>query len=413
MAGALDGIRVLDLTHAIAGPYCTQLMADMGADVIRVEEPATAPNRRRGFTPPPRDPTLPQISISAFFVQHNRHKRSLTLDMKHPAGMAVMAGLVRVSDVVLESFLPRTRAKLGFDYEWARELNPGIIWGTMSSYGRTGPEADRGGFDFIVQARTGIMSITGEPDGPPMKSGISLVDYLAGLHMSTALLGALHHRQRTGQGQLVDVSLFDSAASCLDGLPIFVTAMGGKPGRVGNFYPIIRPPGYTIYRCKDGDLAMGASKGPLWARLAHVIGRPDMTPEPDTAEVEAWEAHVAEGVREVARWAAQYTRAEAMAILDAAGVPCDRVQTVNELMEDPLIEARGIVAEYRFNPLGTVRTIANPLHFSETPVTFGDRVPDPGEDNWDILTGVLGYSDDRAADVIASGVTESYATEGP
>ena len=242
---ALDGVRVIDLSQMIAGPYCTQLLADLGADVIKVEEPIAALRTRITLGPPaPED-----RRFAAYWVASNRNKRSVTLDLKQPEAKAVLADLVRSSDVVVENYGQHTRQQLGVTDERGLALNPTLVWASLTGYGRSGPDAGRDGWDFTAQARGGLLSLTGEPDGQPMKTGNSAADYLAGLHLAVAVLGALMQRVHTGRGQTVDISLLEPVMACLDGFPLWYSIAGVLPERSGNFHPA-KVPGYSVFRLR-------------------------------------------------------------------------------------------------------------------------------------------------------------------
>jgi glutaryl-CoA transferase len=238
MAGALDGLRVIDLSQMIAGPYCTQLLADLGADVIKVEDPATAPSRRKGRSPPVKAVDGSITTFAAYWLSANRNKRAASLDLKLKEGREALRELVAASDIVVENLSSRAQASLGLKYSWATQARPDVIWASLTGVGRTGPDADRGGWDLLAQPRSGLMSLAGPRDGPPMKSGTSLIDYIGGLHLAVAVLAAVRHRERTGEGQFIDVALLDCAVACLDGFPLWPTIAGVVPERNGNHNPM-------------------------------------------------------------------------------------------------------------------------------------------------------------------------------
>ena len=232
--GALDGVQVVDLSQMIGAPYCTQLLADLGADVIKVEEPTVALFTRVALSPPGGDESR---RFSGYWLATNRNKRSLTLDLRHPDAKQVLADLVARADVVVENFGSRAGRSLGIDESWGLGAAPDVIWASLTGYGRTGPEAERDGWDLVAQARGGLLDMTGDPDGPPMKSGNSSADYLAGLHLAVGILAALHQRAATGEGQVIDVSLLEPVVACLDGFPLWHSISGITPTRTGNFHP--------------------------------------------------------------------------------------------------------------------------------------------------------------------------------
>jgi formyl-CoA transferase len=404
MAGALDGVRVIDLSQMIAAPYCTQMLADLGADVIKVERPGVP---RDGYSPAfERDGK--RVSISGFFLANNRNKRALSLDLAKPGAKDVLADLLRVSDVVVENYSLHTRTLLGLTEEWGWSVRPDLVWASLTGLGRTGPEAHRNGYDYLAQARGGWMSITGDPDGPPMKSGSSMADYSAGLHLGMGILAALRHRDRTGEGQLVDVSLLDSVPPVLDGFPLWYSIGGIVTRRNGHFHPI-KHPGYSMYACSDGYVVLGAV-GPSWLRLLRdVMARPDLLEMPDVTNPDEYNAHASRMVEEVAAWMGPRGRDDVAALLDEHRVPNEPVRDLAEIWDDPQLEARDMFWEYEYAPLGQIKTIGSPIHMSRTPPGFRMPPPQCGEHNSEILAEVLHYEEERIAELAVSGVLEGYA----
>ena len=394
--GALDGVRVLDMTWSIAGPYAGQVLGDLGADVIRVEHPGRSLSERLNLTPPGWDGE----KFSPYFIANNRNKRSLSLNLKSEDGMAVLADLVAVSDMVIENFGYDARENL-VDEQWAWSINPRIIWGSLTMFGRTGPEATRDGLDILAQARSGIVDMTGHPDQPPTKTGHSIADYTAGTHFLVGLLAALYQREHTGKGQLVDISLLEPAVSCLDGLPLWYSIAGETPVRTGNDHPT-RLPGYKIQECSDGMIAATSVGGPFDEFVAEILERPDLSPLP-----ESWEPNyreVADEISEVyAAWTAARTREEVQRILTDFGIPNEPVRSLAEIWDDPQLEARGMFIEYPYRGLGEIRTIGSPLKLSDSPVEMRHVPPELGEHNDEILSELLGYDEDRVAELNSGG----------
>lgn len=402
MPGALDGIRIIDLSQMIAGPYCTQLLGDLGADVIKVEEPATAPSRRVGRSPRVTGADGQPTTFSSWWLGTNRNKRAVSLDLRTEAGRAVFADLVKTSDVVVENLGADARERLQLDEHWAWAINPGLVWASLTGFGRTGPDRNREGWDILAQARGGLMSLTGYADGPPMKTGVSVVDYLSGLHMATAILAALRHRDRTGEGQLIDIALLDCLVPCLDGFPMWHSIAGVTPLRSGNHHPM-KFPGYTLYEAKDGILAIGAPPGPIWTRVAAVIGRPDLSEVPDPVNKARWDAFYDVALPAVTAWVAERTLEAAGAALDAGGVPNEPVHDVGEIWNDRQLQARGMFYEGEFAPLGRVRMVGSPLKLSRTPVEYRRPPTIASEHTIEILTDVLGYDDGQIAALVRDG----------
>jgi crotonobetainyl-CoA:carnitine CoA-transferase CaiB-like acyl-CoA transferase len=393
---ALDGVRVLDLTWSIAGPYCGQVLGDLGADVIRVDHPGRGMSERLNLSPPGWEGE----KFSPYFISTNRNKRSVTVNLTSDEGRQVFADLVKVSDIVVENFGHDAREKL-VDENWAWEINPRIIWGSLSMLGRTGPEADRDGLDILVQARSGIVDITGHPEHQAAKVGNSVTDYGAGTHLVIGLLAALYQRDRIGKGQLVDISMLEPAVACLDGLPLWHSIAGETPQRVGNEHPT-RLPGYKILECTDGLIAV-AGIGPAFDRfVAEALERPDLAPIPLMHE-DAYR-QIADQVSTLfLAWAAKRTRSQAQQDLTAAGINNEPVRTIPEIWSDPQLEARGAFMDYEYPGLGEIRTIASPFHLSESPVEVRHVPPSTGEHNDEILSDLLGYDDDKIATLNANG----------
>jgi crotonobetainyl-CoA:carnitine CoA-transferase CaiB-like acyl-CoA transferase len=395
---ALDGVRVVDLSQMIGAPYCTQLLADLGGDVVKVEEPTTALFTRVALSPPGADE---RHRFSAYWVATNRNKRSLTLDLRHPDATAVLADLVATADVVVENFGTRARRSLGIDEHWGRSVRPDLIWASLTGYGRTGPEAQRDGWDLVAQARGGLLDMTGAPDGPPTKSGNSSSDYLGGLHLAVAILAALHQRTATGEGQVIDISLLEPIVACFDGFPLWHSIAGVTPKRTGNFHPAGLP-GYSVFPARDGHLVIGAV-GASFTRLLVFLGREDLSgglPPAGEHERRAWFDEI---VAIITDWTSTRSRDEVAAELDALDVPNEPVRTLAEVWDDPQLEARGTFLEHEESWLGPIRTVGSPLHLSASPVEVRHAPPAAGEHNEEILRD-LGYDDERITALIVDGV---------
>jgi crotonobetainyl-CoA:carnitine CoA-transferase CaiB-like acyl-CoA transferase len=396
---ALDGVRVIDLSQMIGAPYCTQLLADLGADVIKVEEPTTALFTRVALSPPGADE---QHRFSAYWVATNRNKRSLTLDLRRPDARAVLAELVATADVVVENFGAHARRSLGIDAAWGHEIRTDLIWASLTGYGRTGPDAERDGWDLVAQARGGLLDMTGEPDGPPIKSGNSSSDYLGGLHLAVGILAALHQRAATGEGQVIDVSLLEPVVACFDGFPLWRSIAGVTPQRSGNFHPAGLP-GYSVFPARDGHLVIGAV-GASFTRLLTFLGRADLADGLAPAGEEARRAWFDEVVAIISTWTAAHTRDELMCELDGLEVPNGAVRSVAEVWDDPQLQARGAFVEHEETWLGPIRTVGSPIHLSGSPMEVRYAPPAAGEHNEQILRDELGYDDDGIARLVAAGV---------
>ena len=375
----LDGLKIVDLTRVLAGPFCAMLLGDMGADVIKIEEPNEGDDARMWAPFVGAD-----HSWSAYFLGVNRSKRSLTLDLKSPDGAKVLRQLLERADVFIENFKPGSLDKLGFGYDAVHALNARLVYCSISGYGRTGPRRHLTGYDPIVQAESGFMDITGTPDGPPVRSGIAMTDYLAGLYAFGGILLALRDRDRTGQGQQVDIALFDSVLSTLS-MPLGILQATGKgPRRMGNAHAAIAP--YETFLAKDGMVMIAAANGRLWKQLCSAVGRGDLIEDPrfttNTDRVKNRPALKAE----IEEAFAAYDVDALTALMEKAGVPCGRVRTVAEAVQDPQIEARQMLLPLNDKELGDFRVLGNPIKLSDHPQGAIRRPPKKGEHTAEILS---------------------------
>jgi len=369
-AGALDGLVVADFSRVLAGPFATMHLADLGATVVKVERPGTGDDTRAWGPPFASD------GQSAYFRSVNRNKRSVALDLGSTDGRAAAEALVRRADVLVENFLPGTMEKFGLGWEQARELNPRLVYCSITGFGRDGG-AELAGYDFVVQAVGGLMSVTGERDGPPLKVGVALVDVLTGQFALAGILAALHARHRTGGGQRVEVDLLSSLLAGLVNQSSAYLTTGVAPGRLGNAHPSIAP--YETLRTADRPLAVGAGNDRLFAALCRVLDRPDLVTDPRfatnadrvahrSALIDALESVLARGT---AAWWAERLR--------AAGVPAGPVQDIGEAFA--YAESLGLAPVAP----GPVPTTANPIRLSDTPVRYRTPPPDVGADTADVL----------------------------
>jgi crotonobetainyl-CoA:carnitine CoA-transferase CaiB-like acyl-CoA transferase len=371
----LEGLRVVDLTRVLAGPFCAMLLGDMGADVIKVEEPALGDDAR-GWAP--------NIgSWSAYFLGVNRSKRSLTLDLKKPAAAEALRRLLARSDVFIENFKPGSLDKLGFGYDAMHALNPRLVYCSITGYGLTGPRRHLSGYDPVVQAESGFMDITGTPDGPPVRTGIATSDYLAGLYAFGGILLALRERDRSGLGQQVDIALFDSVLSTLS-MPVgILQATGHNPRRMGNDHVAIAP--YETLRAKDGLLMIAAGNPRLWKQLCDAVGAGHLVDDPrfrtNTDRVRNRPALKAE----LERAFSTYSLDALVDRLNEASVPCGRVRTVSQALEDPQIEPRQMLLGFDDPELKGFRVLGNPIKLSASPARPNRRPPRLGEHTREIL----------------------------
>jgi crotonobetainyl-CoA:carnitine CoA-transferase CaiB-like acyl-CoA transferase len=394
MTGPLAGMKVIELSHIMAGPTCGLMLADMGADVIKVEKIPGGDDTRR-MTPPAID------GESAAYLMMNRNKRAIALDLKTAGGKEVLRRLLKDADVVTENYRRGTMDRMGFGYEQLKRDNPRLIYCSISGFGRSGPYADRGGFDLIAQAMSGLMSITGEGSGrPPVKVGAPVTDITAGILAAMGVLAAYAHRLKTGEGQMVDTSLFEAGIVHTYWQSAICFATGVAPGPMGSAHPLNAP--YQAFATADGWITVGAANQANWQRLVEALGAPELATDP-RFEVNAGRmANLAALETELNRRFRTASTAEWLARLETAGVPAAPVLDVKAMQQDPQALARGMVAEAPHSRLGPVKTIGLPVKFSATPGGIRHGAPVYGEHTREILRE-LGYDE---------GAVERLAKEG-
>lgn len=396
MARPLDGVRVVDLSRIVAGPLATQIFGDYGAEVIKIEQPGVGDDSRAWV--PPKAPD----GSAAYFFSINRNKKSVTLNLKHPRGKVLLKALVARADVVIENFKPGTMEDLGLDYSVLSRENPRLIYCQISGFGNSGPARERAGYDSILQGITGLMSITGEREGPPVKAGVALIDEITALYAHGAILAALLHRERTGQGQKVECSLLESGVAAMMNAATAYLVAGAVQGRWGSAHESLVP--YQAFRARDGYLIIGAGNDRLWKAFCEVIGAPEWADDPrfDTnlKRVERRE----ELVRLIDARLQARSRDQWIAAFAAAGLPTGPINTVDQVFRDPQVLHRGMVEEIEHPTAGRVKLVGIPVKFTATPGEI--RLPPPllGQHTEEVLTGLLGLTASEIAALRTDGV---------
>jgi succinate---hydroxymethylglutarate CoA-transferase len=379
--GALAGTRVLDLTRVLAGPTCAMMLGDMGADVIKVEPPSGGDDTR-GWGPPFVG------GESAYFLAANRNKRSMTLNLAVAAGQNLLAGLIRRADIVIDNFKLGTLPKWGFTDAWFDAQAPRVVRCSITGYGSTGPKAALPGYDFILQAESGLMSICGQPDGAPTKYGVAIVDLCTGMLACNAILAALNARQRSGRGQKLELSLYESALHMLANVASNVLVSGRGGDRFGNGHPSIVP--YTTYAAQDAMIALAIGNDTQFAKCAAVLGHPEWAGDPRFATNRARVEHRHLVDDAIAQALAADTADNWLASLKSAGVPCGRINSVAEALADPQTQARAMIEAVKHAAIGDLKLVGMPYKFSGTPASVRRPPPILGEHTDEILREQLG-----------------------
>ena len=379
----LSGLRVLDLTRVLSGPFCTALLGDLGADVLKVEAPEGDSIRGQGAM---------KDGLSTYFAQFNRNKRSIVLDLRQPAGREVLARLIQRSDVLVENFRPGVLARMGFTGERLRELRPSLVTCAINGFGSTGPYRDRPAFDFIAQALSGFMAVNGREDDPPLRSGLPVSDLIAGLYAALAIVAAVRHAQATGQGQAAEVSLTNGLVSFLSYIATNYFASGQVPARSGNDHPIAAP--YGLFPTRDGQIALAPPDDAFFGRLVDALGMPGLKDDPLYRTQRDRVANRARINAIVGGALAMETTAHWVEVLNRAGVPCGPVLGVAEVFEDPQIQAQQMVMDVEHPGHGVIRMLGFPMKLSGTPCVVRRTAPALGEHGEEVLAE-LGY--DQAA----------------
>jgi crotonobetainyl-CoA:carnitine CoA-transferase CaiB-like acyl-CoA transferase len=397
----LQGVKVLDLSRVLAGPWCTQILGDFGADVIKIESFQGDDTRNWG---PPwlRGPEEQGRGESAYYLSCNRNKRSVAVNLANPEGAALIRRLAAKADIVVENFKVGGLARYGLDYASLSAINPRLVYTSITGFGQDGPYADRAGYDFVAQAMGGLMSVTGDADGPPMKVGVAMADLSTGMYAAVSTLLALRHAERTGQGQRVDVSLLDTQISMLANQALSFLVGGQSPGRLGNAHPTVVP--YRTFQAADHPIVVAVGNDAQFRVLCEVIDAPELARD---------ERYATNGARVVNRGTLEPALQEIISkmhahelleALHARGVPAGPVNTIGEAFEDPFVEARGTVQRFIRDDGIEVPSVAYPGKFSETPADYRRRPPFLGEHTREVLQEWLGLEASNLDDLKAGGV---------
>jgi crotonobetainyl-CoA:carnitine CoA-transferase CaiB-like acyl-CoA transferase len=379
----LHGIRVLDLTRVLAGPYCTQLLGDLGADIIKVEAPGRGDDTRHW------GPPFTESGQAAYFLSANRNKRSLTLNLKSGKGQEILRELIKKADVLVENFRSGTLEKWGFDYERLQEVRPGLIYCSITGYGSDGPYRDRAGYDFMVQALGGFMDITGPADGGPTRAGVAIADLGTGMFACQAILAALFARERTGEGQRIDMALLDSQVALIAYVASNYLVSGELPKRLGNGHPNIVP--YQDFKARDGYFAFGAGNDGQWVKFCQAIGKPEWISDERFCSNAARVTNRHIVIPMLNEVFGQRDSAEWMQLFDEIGIPSAPINNIEQVFNDPQVQARGLKAEAQRGNGEIVPLVRSPLHIPTNPSQI--RYPPPllGEHTEEILQSLLAY----------------------
>ncbi|GGC73859.1 CaiB/BaiF CoA transferase family protein [Undibacterium terreum] len=398
---ALGHIRVLDLTRVLAGPWCAQNLADLGAEVIKVERPLVGDDTRSWGPPYLRDETGENTSEAAYYLAANRGKQAITVDISSDEGQQIIRELALQSDIVLENYKVGQLKKYGLDYDTLKELKPDLIYCSITGFGQTGPYAHRAGYDFIVQGMGGFMSLTGErddlPGGGPQKAGVAIADLMTGMYATIAVMAALSHRDRTGEGQYIDMALLDVQVAMLANMNTNYLASGVAPKRWGNAHPNIVP--YQTFATSDGHIIVAAGNDSQYTKFVQAGGRPELADDPLYLTNPRRVAHRDQLVPLLMEMVAQKTKQEWIDLLEAAGVPCGPINNLDEVFDNPQVVARDMLMELPHPSAGKVRLVGSPMKMSVTPAQALSAPPLLGQHTSEVLGNLLGYDEEKLANL--------------
>jgi len=406
--GTLSHIRVLDLSRVLAGPWCAQNLADLGAEVIKVERPQSGDDTRHWGPPFAKDPLGNDTSESAYYISINRNKKSITLDISTPEGQKIVRGLVAQSDVVIENYKVGQLAKYGLDYESLKAIKPNLIYCSITGFGQTGPYRHRAGYDFILQGMGGFMSITGEadhlPGGGPQKAGVAIVDLFTGMYASSAILAAVIHRDRSGEGQYIDMALLDTQVAMLANISSNYLCSGVSPHRWGNAHPNVVP--YQTFQTSDSWIIVAVGNDGQFRHFVKAGDRELLADDPRFATNPARIEHRDALIPLLAAMVKEKTKVEWISLLESVGVPCGPINNLQEVFENEQVIARGIQLNVPHPTAGSMKLVASPMRLSKTPVTV--RMPPPllGEHTEEILGATLHYTHEQIAQLRSKGIID-------
>jgi crotonobetainyl-CoA:carnitine CoA-transferase CaiB-like acyl-CoA transferase len=406
MPGPLSDIRVLDLSRILAAPWATQNLADLGAEVIKVERPGVGDDSRSFGPPWVKDRAGKDTRDSAYFTSANRGKKSITLNIAVPEGQAIVRELVAKSDVLIENYKFGDLDRYGLGYEQLKKLNRGLVYCSVTGFGQTGPYRERPGYDFMIQGMGGMMSVTGEPDGAPgggpQRAGVPIADIITGMYASIAICAALAHRARSGEGQQVDLALLDSQIALLAYQNTNYFATGAPPRRIGNLHPNIVP--YQPFRAADGDLILACGNDNQYRKFCEVAGCPELAADPRFTTNGKRVENRAELTRLLGQVFARRTKREWLELLEAAGIPNGPINDIAQVFDEPQVKARGVRIELEHAAAGKLPLVASPMRFSGTPVEYRLAPPLLGQHTEEVLRGLLGKGHAEIARLRDSGV---------
>ncbi len=395
MAKLLDGLTVLDFTRVLAGPFCTMILGDLGARVIKVEPPGGDEARHIG-------PMVNESSV--YFASINRGKEGIALNLKHRAGLELARRLVRTADVLTENFRPGTLERIGLGYQHVSNINPGIIYASLSGFGQTGPYSERGAYDIIIQAMSGMMSITGQPGGPPTRVGASIGDTIPALYTAIAILAGLHQRSATGRGVRIDIGMMDAAFAVVENALARYWATDEDPAPIGNRHPAITP--FSAFTTADGTIVIGAGNDALWRKLCVTIGRPDLADDDSLGNNEMRNANIERLSAELNKTLSSRSTEHWLNLLLEAKVPCGRVNSMSDLAGDPHLAYRNMLARIDQAGIGRMLVPGSPIKSEEFDDSVGNPAPDYGQHTRQVLESLLGMKDWEIDDLYSAGAVE-------